>query len=135
MSLETEYRTHRAGALRAEHAGLRVTLSGWVHKRRDLGGVVFVDLRDRAGRVQLSFNPEWTPAATIAQAASVGGEYVIQVKGEVVLRPATARNPDMPTGEIEVHVSELTILNAAETPPILVAAAPGDELPSEDLRL
>jgi aspartyl-tRNA synthetase len=135
MSLETEYRTHRAGTLRAEHAGSHVTLSGWVHKRRDLGGVVFVDLRDRDGRVQLSFNPEWTPAAILAQAASLGAEYVIQVKGNIVLRPASARNPDMPTGEIEVHVAEMTILNAAETPPILVAAAPGDELASEDLRL
>src|SRR5688500_17376196 len=109
MSLETEYRTHRAGALRAEHAGLRVTLSGWVHKRRDLGGVVFVDLRDRAGRVQLSFNPEWTPAANIAQAASLGGEYVIQVKGEVVLRPATARNPDIDRKSTRLNSSHLVI--------------------------
>lgn len=135
MSLQTSYRTHRAGDLRASHAGTRVTLSGWVHKRRDLGGLVFVDLRDRSGRVQLSFGPDWTPSAVFDDARNLGGEFVIQISGDVVARPDNARNRDMITGDVEVHVVAMKVLNASETPPILVAAAPGDELPSEDLRL
>jgi aspartyl-tRNA synthetase len=134
MSFETEFRTHRAGDLRAEHAGLRVSLAGWVHHRRDLGGLAFITLRDRSGRVQLSFGPDWTPPAVFEEARRLGGEFVIQVQGDVVQRPADARNPDMTTGDVEVHVVALKILNASETPPIPVAAS-SDELPAEDLRL
>ncbi|MGQ0561088.1 MAG: aspartate--tRNA ligase [Gemmatimonadota bacterium] len=135
MSFETEYRTHRAGELRAGHAGTRVVLAGWVHHRRDLGALIFITLRDRSGRVQLSFGPDWTPQPVFDDARQLGGEFVIQVRGAVVERPANARNPEMTTGDVEVHVVDLKILNAAETPPIPVAVTSGDELPAEDLRL
>ena len=135
MSFETAYRTHRNTELRAADAGKRVKLTGWVHRRRDLGGLVFVDLRDRTGRIQLSFGPDWTPANVFQDAASLGSEFVIQIEGDVALRPDNARNPDMATGEIEVHVVELKILNRSEVPPIQVAVSPTDELPAEDLRL
>lgn len=135
MAFETTYRTNRAGELRIEHAGQRVTLSGWVHRRRDLGGLVFVDLRDRTGRVQLSFGPDWTDAEVFASARDLGSEWVIQVVGDVVARPDSARNPDMATGDVEVHVTTLTVLNRSEVPVIPVAESLGDELPAEDLRL
>lgn len=135
MSSETTYRTHLAGELRAGHAGSKVTLAGWVHHRRDLGGLVFVTLRDRSGRVQLSFGPDWTPPSVFDDARQLGGEFVIQIQGNVVERPSKDRNPDMPTGGIEVHVLDLTILNRSEVPPIPVAVSSSDELPAEELRL
>ena len=135
MPFDTSYRTHRTAELRADHAGLRVRLSGWVHKRRDLGGLVFVDLRDRSGIVQLSFGPDWTPPGVFNDARALGGEFVVTVEGNVVERPANARNPEMATGDVEVHVVALTVLNRSETPPIPVAVSPSDELPGEDLRL
>lgn len=135
MSFETAYRTHRAAELRVNDAGTQVRLAGWVHRRRDLGGLIFVDLRDRSGRIQLSFGPDWTPQEVFDQARNLGGEYVIRVEGQVAARPQNARNPDMTTGDIEVHVVDLKILNASETPPIQVAVSAGDELPAEELRL
>jgi len=106
-----------------------------VHRRRDLGGHLFIDLRDRYGRAQLSFGPEWTPADVLEQAKSLGSEWVIAVEGEVVLRPGNNANRDMPTGEVEVHVVALKVLSESVVPPIPVAAAGDDELPAEDLRL
>ena len=135
MSFETHYRTHRVSELRSNDAGARVVLAGWVHRRRDLGGLIFVDLRDRSGRVQLSFGPDWTPAGVFDHARALGSEWVIQVTGNVAERPMNARNPEMATGDIEVHVVDLKILNRSDTPAIPVATAPSDELPSEDLRL
>ncbi|HEX6560051.1 MAG TPA: aspartate--tRNA ligase [Longimicrobiales bacterium] len=135
MSFETAYRTHRVADLRVNDAGSQVKLVGWVHRRRDLGGLIFVDLRDRSGRVQLSFGPDWTPVDVFDHARGLGGEWVIQVEGPVAERPANARNPEMETGDVEVHVVAMTILNRAETPAIPVAVSPGDELPAEDLRL
>jgi aspartyl-tRNA synthetase len=135
MSFETAYRTHQAAELRVNDAGARVRLAGWVHRRRDLGGLIFVDLRDRSGRIQLSFGPDWTPQDVFDQARDLGGEYVIRVDGQVAARPQNARNPDMATGDIEVHVVALKILNASETPPIPIAVSAGDELPAEELRL
>jgi aspartyl-tRNA synthetase len=123
------------GALRAEQMGERVRLAGWVHRRRDLGGLIFIDLRDRAGRAQLSFGPEWTPADVLDRAKQLGGEWVIAVEGTVELRPGSNANPDMATGEIEVHVTGLEVLAESETPPIAVARGTGEELASEDLRL
>ncbi|HSJ25170.1 MAG TPA: aspartate--tRNA ligase [Longimicrobiales bacterium] len=131
----TSYRTLAAGALRAEHAGQRVRLAGWVHRRRDLGGLIFIDLRDRAGRAQLSFDPAFTPAPVLERGKRLGAEFVIAVEGEVVARPAGQANPDMPTGEVEVHVVALEVLSEAVTPPIPVARTGDDELPAEDLRL
>jgi aspartyl-tRNA synthetase len=112
-----------------------VCLAGWVHRRRDLGGLIFVDLRDRSGRIQLSFGPDWTPPDVFDQARNLGGEYVIRVEGQVAARPQNARNPDMVTGDIEVHVVDLKLLNISETPPIPIAVSAGDELPAEELRL
>jgi aspartyl-tRNA synthetase len=83
----TALRTHRGGELTRAHVGQQVRLGGWVHRRRDLGGLVFLDLRDRAGLVQLSFNPDWTPAEVMERAASAGTESVVLARGTVALRP------------------------------------------------
>jgi aspartyl-tRNA synthetase len=131
----TAYRTTAVGALRAEDAGARVRLAGWVHRRRDLGGLVFIDLRDRAGQVQLSLGPEWTPAEVLERGRRLGAEWVIAVEGVVVRRPQGNLNTDLATGEVEVHVDSLDVLTEAATPPIPVAPSPGDELPAEELRL
>jgi len=131
----TTLRTIRCGALRGEHVGQRVRLGGWVHRRRDLGGIVFIDLRDRAGLVQVAFGPGWAPADVLEQAGSLGSETVVLIEGEVVARPEAARNPEMATGAVEVHATALTIANRAATPAIPVARAKSDELPAEELRL
>ena len=131
----TSLRTHLGGALRAEHVTQRVRLGGWVHRRRDLGGIVFIDLRDRAGLVQVAFGPDWASPEVLARAGSLGGETVVLVEGEVVARPAGAKNPEMATGDIEVHATGLTVISVAATPAIPVARAKGDELPAEELRL
>ena len=131
----TAWRTHRCGALRAEHVGQRVKLGGWVHRRRDLGGIVFLDLRDRAGLVQVAVGPAWSPADVCARAGSIGAETVVVVEGDVVARPANMKNPDLATGDVEVHVTSLQVVGPAETPAIPVARAKGEELPAEELRL
>ncbi|HUG38987.1 MAG TPA: aspartate--tRNA ligase [Longimicrobiales bacterium] len=135
QEMGTAYRTTAAGTLRVEDVGGAVRLAGWVHRSRDLGGVLFIDLRDRSGLVQLSLGPDWTPAEALERGASLGTESVIAVEGEVVRRPDGARNEDMPTGAIEVHVRSLDLLAAAETPPIPVYQVPGEALPAEELRL
>jgi aspartyl-tRNA synthetase len=131
----TSLRTHLCGALRAEHVGQRVRLGGWVHRRRDLGGIVFIDLRDRAGLVQVAFGPGWSPADVLQQAGSLGSEAVVLVDGEVVARPASASNPEMATGGIEVHAHGVVLVGPAVTPAIPVAGGKNDELPAEELRL
>jgi aspartyl-tRNA synthetase len=131
----TRYRTHGVGTLRAADAGQRVRLAGWVHRVRDLGGLLFVDLRDRAGRAQLSIDPATVDAAVLERARSLGAEWVIAVEGVVTARPADNVNPELATGEVEVHVDAIEILAPAETPPIPVAAVAGDQLPAEELRL
>jgi len=131
----TGWRTHRCGELRATHAGQRVRLGGWVHRRRDLGGLVFVDLRDRAGLVQVAFGPGWSPPEVLARAGGLGSETVVVVAGDVVARPPDMRNADLATGDVEVHAAELEILGPAATPAIPVARAKGEELPAEELRL
>jgi aspartyl-tRNA synthetase len=128
-------RSHLAGALRADQAGLTVTLAGWVHRTRDLGALAFVDLRDRAGIVQLSFDPSWSPAETIQAARALGPETVVLVEGTVVLRDPARRNPELETGEIEVQVQQLRVVGAADTPAIPVARNKGDKMPAEELRL
>ncbi|MGI8610377.1 MAG: aspartate--tRNA ligase [Candidatus Dormibacteria bacterium] len=104
------------GGLRAEHAGRRVRLQGWVHRRRDHGGVLFVDLRDRAGIVQVVFNPE-TQAGAHAVADTFRLEYVVDLEGDVRRRPADAVNPEMATGEIEVVADSARVMSASKTPP------------------
>ena len=131
----TAYRDAACGQLTRNFADRPITLAGWVHRRRDLGGVLFIHLRDRTGLVQLSFGPDWTEPAAAEIAASLSPEDVIQVQGRVVLRPEAAVNPDMATGEIEVLVSTIERLSGSDPLPILVAVPPEAELPSEELRL
>lgn len=110
-------KTHACGVLRATDAGTVVKLAGWVQRRRDHGGLIFVDLRDRSGVVQVVINPERVDAPTFALAESLRNEYVVAVQGEVVRRMPGMENPALATGEIEVVASELEILNEAATPP------------------
>ncbi len=118
-------RTCGNGTLRAADAGRKVTLVGWVAKRRNLGSLVFIDLRDRSGIVQVTFDETMAD-----KVKDVRGEYILQVTGEVQLR--TAPNPKMETGEIEIHAEEVTIVNSAQTAPIEIA---DDSSTSEDTRL
>ena len=111
------YRTHTCGELRIENKGQQVTLAGWVQKARKLGGMTFIDLRDRYGITQLVVEAE-APAALVETATSLGREFVIQVKGEVVERQA--KNAKMPTGDIEIKVSAIHILNKSVTPPFTI---------------
>jgi aspartyl-tRNA synthetase len=130
-SMRTALRTHTCGELRAADAGESVTLCGWVWRRRDHGGVTFVDLRDREGLVQLVFHPEDAPNAHAA-AQHLGSETVVRVTGEVRARPEGTVNPELPTGEVEVAVSELEVLSQADTPPFVIE----DRIEaSEELRL
>ena len=131
----TALRTHRGGALTKEHLGQEVRLGGWVHRRRDLGGLVFVDLRDRAGLVQLSFNPEWTPPDVMERAAGLGAETVVLVRGTVALRPEPSRDVQLASRDVEVHATALEIVGPAQTPAIPVARKEKEELPAEELRL
>ncbi|QEQ96993.1 aspartate--tRNA ligase [Neptunomonas concharum] len=108
-------RSHYCGDLRKEHIGEEITLTGWVHRRRDHGGVIFLDVRDRQGIAQVVFDPDREESFKLAD--SVRNEYVIELKGLVRDRPEGTTNTEMPTGEIEVLGKELIILNKAETPP------------------
>ena len=109
-------RTVTCGELRKSHIGKTVTLTGWVDTRRDLGGLIFIDLRDRYGKTQIVFSPE-RHAGAHETAKSLRSEYVISVTGLVNIRPKETENPEIATGEVEVDVNKLTILNKAETPP------------------
>ncbi len=132
---ETAMRTHLCGALRATHVDEHVRLGGWVHRRRDLGGIVFFDLRDRAGIVQVAFNPEWCASDVVERAQSVGHENVVLVEGTVVARPANAKNAELGTGDVEVRATGFRLVGPAETPPIPVWRTKGEDLPSEERRL
>lgn len=123
-------RTHKCGELNKEHLGEAVELCGWVHRRRDHGGVIFIDLRDRAGLVQVVFDPD--SPETFAIAESVRSEYVLKVEGIVRNRPEGTINPNMHTGEIEVLVSNVEVLNESETPPFPVES---DIEVNEEMRL
>ncbi|MCU0620475.1 MAG: aspartate--tRNA ligase, partial [Gemmatimonadales bacterium] len=135
MMHATSLRTHRCGELSRDDVGRTVRLGGWVHRRRDLGGLVFIDLRDRAGIVQLSCDPRWTSPEVMARAADAGTESVLLVEGEVALRPERARDTALATRDIEVHVTALRVVGPAVTPAIPVARKEGEELPAEELRL
>jgi len=110
------FKTHSCGELRLTDEGESITLAGWVNRRRDHGGVTFIDLRDRSGFVQVVFNPDISPQAH-QEALPLRVEWVIQVTGVVRKRPAGMENPNLPTGEVEVEVQELMVLNPAKTPP------------------
>ena len=131
----TQLRTRMIGGLRASDEGAELQLTGWVHRRRDLGGLVFVDLRDRSGLVQVSFGPDHTDEPSLALAHDLGHEDVLRVEGTVTLRPEGARNTEMPTGDVELRATRLERLSHARTPEIPVYRAPDDELPAEELRL
>ncbi len=132
---KTELRTRMVGGLRASDDGTEATLAGWVHRRRDLGGLLFLDLRDRSGLVQVSLGPEWTDEASMAHAQEIGHEDVILVEGVVALRPEGNRNADRATGDVEFRARTVRRLSKARTPEIPVYRAPEDELPAEELRL
>jgi aspartyl-tRNA synthetase len=131
----TALRTDYAGALRAADAGRTVRLGGWVHRSRDLGGIVFMDLRDRAGLVQVSFDPRWTPPEVLTLASSVGVESTVLITGEVAPRPSDARNPELASGDVEVRALSLRVVGPAVTPAIPVARGKGEQLAAEELRL
>ena len=124
-------RTHSCGSLKILEAGREVVLMGWVSGRRDLGHLIFIDLRDREGITQLLFNPDHSGIAH-QKAKSLRSEFVIAVRGKVIQRDPGTLNPAIVTGEIEVLVSELFILNEAKTPPFPIE---DDIATSEDLRL
>ena len=123
------FRTHTCGALRAADAGITARLSGWVHAKRDHGGLLFIDLRDHYGITQCVF-PAGSPA--FAAADAVRPESVVTVTGPIVLREAGTVNPRLPTGAIELQVTDLVVQSAAEVLPMQVA---GDERFPEDIRL
>jgi aspartyl-tRNA synthetase len=125
------YRTHWAGELRADDVGSEVRVAGWVHRRRDHGGLIFIDVRDRTGLLQLVFRPEEAPDAHAA-AGNLRSEDVITVGGELVRREEGAVNPDLPTGEVELVAAELEQLADAETPPFQIDE---DDPVGEELRL
>ncbi|MFH2077034.1 MAG: amino acid--tRNA ligase-related protein, partial [Pseudomonadota bacterium] len=129
--LTIKKRTHYCGDLNASHIGGEVVLMGWAHRRRDHGGVVFVDMRDREGLAQVVFNPEIS-ASCHQEAQRIRSEYVLAVKGLVRRRPEGMENPDLRTGEIEVLADDLEILNEAKTPPFVLDGA--TEI-SENVRL
>ena len=124
------YRTHSAGELRKGDVGETVRLAGWVHRRRDHGGLIFIDLRDRWGITQVTFHPE--RAETFSSAEKLRPEWSICIEGEVVRRPEGNENPDLPTGAIEIAATGLEILNTSETPPFEIER---DRPVDETLRL
>jgi len=132
LPIESIKRTHTCGELRPEHAGQTVRLNGWVAHWRDLGGLFFVDLRDRYGLTQIAFNPVSVDTETMATAAALRTETVIGVEGTVSLRPEGTANPKLATGQVEVIAARLVVLNRSKTPPFEIEA---ETQASEDLRL
>ncbi len=125
-------RTHTCGELRTEHVGQTVRLNGWLHRWRDHGGLLFLDLRDRYGVTQVTFRPDGVDAETYKTAAHVRAETVVAISGTVQPRPEGMANPEMPTGEIEVVAASLTVLNPSKTPPFEIEE---ETAAAEDLRL
>jgi len=125
------YKTHTCGELRGTHAGQTVTLAGWVHRRRDHGGVVFIDLRDRFGLTQVVINPT-LPKETLDLVSNVRSEWVLQIFGNVQKRPAGMENPKMATGEVEVIATDVVVLNQAKPLPFMISS---DEEVEENTRL
>ena len=126
------YKTHTCGELRDTHIGQQVTLAGWVHRRRDPGGVTFLDLRDRYGLVQVTLNPD-LPKTSLDIAAGIRFEWVLQIEGVVQKRPTGMENAKMGTGGIEVIAREVKVLNPAKTLPFMVSG--DNDLPDENMRL
>ncbi len=133
--LATTLRTHSGGLLTRNDLGHDVRVGGWVHRRRDLGGLVFLDLRDRYGLIQLSFDPAYTPRDVMERAAACGVETVILVAGRVSLRPNASRDADLGSREVEIQVTALDVAGPAATPAIPVGRRDNEALPAEELRL
>src|SRR5689334_15445029 len=112
-------RSSYCGDLRSSHVGQAQTLCGWIHSRRDHGGVIFCDLRDRSGLVQVVFRPERQDV--FARAQELGNEYVVQVTGKVAARPEGTRNKNIPTGDVEFEAETLEILNTSKPPPFEIS--------------
>lgn len=127
----SKYRTHTCGQLRSADEGKDVALAGWVNRRRDHGGLIFLDLRDRYGKTQVVFHPDTLDAERMEEAKRLRMEDVLTVRGKVGARPEEMRNPDMPTGDIEVRVEAFDVLSQARTTPFVISS-PGDV--QEDLR-
>ncbi|MGA9452821.1 MAG: aspartate--tRNA ligase [Verrucomicrobiia bacterium] len=128
-------RTHHCNELRPAHIGQMVTLTGWVHSRRDLGGLIFIDIRDREGRTQTVFDPSDLPKELFERAAALRSECVIRATGKVRQRPEGTNNPKIPTGEVEVMVKELEVLNVADVLPFPVDDPEVASKVNEELRL
>jgi aspartyl-tRNA synthetase len=128
-------RTQHCNELRPAHIGQTVTLAGWVHSRRDLGGLIFIDVRDREGRTQTVFDPSDLPKELFERAAALRSECVISVTGKVRQRPTGTNNPKIPTGEVEIMVKELEVLNVAEVLPFPVDDPEVAGKVNEELRL
>jgi aspartyl-tRNA synthetase len=128
-------RTHHCNELRRTHVGQTVTLSGWVHSRRDLGGLIFIDVRDREGRTQTVFDPSNLPKELFEQAASLRSECVVSITGKIRQRPEGTNNSKIPTGEIEVLADKLEVLNMAEVLPFPVDDPEVASKVNEELRL
>ncbi|MEP6664668.1 MAG: amino acid--tRNA ligase-related protein, partial [Verrucomicrobiota bacterium] len=128
-------RTHHCNELRPAHINQTVTLSGWVHSRRDLGGLIFIDIRDREGRTQTVFDPSDLKPELFAQAAALRSECVVSITGKVRHRPQGTNNAKIPTGEIEVGVTALEVLNMAEVLPFQVDDPEVANKVNEELRL
>jgi aspartyl-tRNA synthetase len=133
--LATTFRTHLCGALRDNDVGATVRLGGWVHRARDLGGLMFFDLRDRAGLVQVSIDLAAASPEVAQVARSLGSENVVLVEGVVAQRPEAMRNADLGTGGVEVRASALRVVGPSDTPVIPVARGKGEQLAAEELRL
>lgn len=127
-------RTHTCGQLTKKEVGQKVTLTGWVNTRRDHGGIIFIDLRDRYGLTQIKFDPDIAKDA-LEEADKVRPEWVLQVKGEVLARPNDMINEKLTTGEVEVAISEIIILNQAKTPPFEIWWGQENQQVNEELRL
>src|SRR5436189_2280761 len=128
-------RTHHCNELRPSHIGQTVTLAGWVHSRRDLGGLIFIDIRDREGRTQTVFDPSDLPKDLFESAAALRSECVVSITGKVRQRPTGTNNPKIPTGEIEVAASALEVFNMAEVLPFPVDDPEAASKVNEEVRL
>ena len=128
-------RTHHCNELRLENAGQEATLSGWVHSRRDLGGVIFIDIRDREGRTQLVFDPQESDPALVESAGKLHSESVISVSGKVRQRPDDTENAKIPTGQIEIVASQMEVHNAAAVLPFQIDDPEAAAKVNEELRL
>jgi lysyl-tRNA synthetase class II len=128
-------RTHHCNELRPAHIGQTVTLEGWVHSRRDLGGVIFIDVRDREGRTQTVFDPSDLPKDLFENAAGLRPESVIRVTGRVRQRPAGTNNPKIPSGEVEVLAKTLDVLNLADPLPFQIDDPEAAAKVNEEMRL